>query len=189
MRRHHWAILAAILVALVVWLARPRKAGEPPVVDQKQESAQRSTEKPASQNLALQHLRQAAAEKVAEERRHHDQVAAAIHQAQTARSQTSVLDGPYIKERIHELQPLINECYELALREHPNLEGRLVLSFAIVGEPTLGGVVESLQFVSDGGIADTNLQECVRATLETQTFAPPQNGGRVQVTYPFVFSR
>src|SRR5207302_599684 len=30
MRRHLWAVLAAVVVALIVWLARPRPAGEPP---------------------------------------------------------------------------------------------------------------------------------------------------------------
>jgi hypothetical protein len=194
-RAHHWAILIAVVVALVIWLARPRPAGGPastatnPPAANPANPAHPDAAHPAASPPGRASLRrQAAAAQVAEDRRHHDDVATRIHQAQAAGAKQT-LDGPYIKGRIQELQPLLKECYELALRERPNLAGRLVLSFDIVGEPSLGGIVESLEFVgSDGGIVDTNLQECVRATVETQTFAPPESGGRVKVTYPFVFA-
>ena len=196
MRRHWWAVLIAAVVALVVWLARPRPAGEhadrradPNAGNPNPPSAAGANANPGRNFLrrsdpAATMRRAAAAGRVDEERRHHDDVAARIHQADPKQQ----LDGPYIKARIHDLMPLVRECYDLALRERPTLEGRLVLSFEIAGEPSLGGVVESLEFVSgDGGVVDTTLQDCVRATIETQTFAPPDNGGRVKVTYPFVF--
>jgi len=192
-RAHHWAILIAIVVALIFWLARPRPAGEPPphgsVGNSPAVPSQNAPNAPPSNAPAGRLSRQAAAAKVAEERRRHDDVAARIHQAQTGAA-PQTLDAPYIGARIRELQPLLQECYSLALREHPELQGRLVLSFAIVAEPSLGGVVESLEFVSgDAGVVDPTLRECVRATIETQTFAPPDQGGRVSVTYPFVFAQ
>jgi hypothetical protein len=104
-----------------------------------------------------------------------------------------VLDKDYIRGRITDMLPLIKECYEMALRTDPNLAGRLVVSFDIAGEPGAGGVVERAEIVrkggSDGGdVSHPILDECVQATIESISFAPPAGGGKVSVTYPFVFA-
>jgi hypothetical protein len=106
---------------------------------------------------------------------------------------TRVLDKDYIRGRIKEILPLVEECYEMGLRTDPRLSGRLVVSFDIAGEPELGGMVERAEIVNKGGgdggdITNPTLRECLQATIESITFAPPEGGGRVSVTYPFVFT-
>jgi hypothetical protein len=96
-----------------------------------------------------------------------------------------------VQTSVRALQPLIKECYELALRTQPDLQGRLVVRFEIVAEAGLGGVVEQAQIVRDGdaGVAASPaLDECLKATIESLTFPPPKGRGTIVVTYPFVFA-
>jgi hypothetical protein len=60
--------------------------------------------------------------------------------------------------------------------------------FAIVGDETVGGLVEEAEVEPSEGIdtSDT-LNECLAETVMTLEFPPPQGGGRVLVSYPFVF--
>jgi hypothetical protein len=190
MRRHHWAILLAIVIALVVWLARSKKTSEPSHAGQA--PPVRSEE---AEHSALRKVR-----RHTEDKTRRDELAARISEAQaqsqspsqsgTRPATTPQLDAEYIQGRIRDLLPLLKECYDLALREQPDLAGRLVLHFDIVADPALGGVVESTEIERvDGGANHAALEECVRATVETQTFAPVGKGGRVSVTYPFVFGK
>jgi RNA polymerase sigma factor (sigma-70 family) len=98
------------------------------------------------------------------------------------------LDADYIRERIAELVPLLKECYQNARRVRPDLGGKLVVNFTIVGEPGIGGLVsESSVDAEKSTISDPGMRECVQETLYAAQFRPPAAGGEVQVTYPFVF--
>ncbi len=85
--------------------------------------------------------------------------------------------------------PIMKECYASALKRQPKLAGKLVMKFAIVGDPQVGGVVEDAEFAPESDLQDDEMQTCVRESLSALTFdKPPEGGGRVTVTYPVLFS-
>lgn len=102
------------------------------------------------------------------------------------------LDPQYIRDAIRDLQPLLRECYELALEDarssgRETLEGRLVTRFVIGGEPDVGGVIEESSVMDDSDLRHPLLEECFTETLFTVELPAPEEGGRVTVHYPFVF--
>jgi hypothetical protein len=100
-----------------------------------------------------------------------------------------VLDKDYIQSRIREdLVPIAKECYETALEDQPDLAGKLVMKFAIVGEPDVGGVVDAAEIDPSSTLVHPDLHECMRESMMSLSFAPPDQGGTVQVTYPFEFA-
>lgn len=96
----------------------------------------------------------------------------------------------YIQEVFREeMFPLLRKCYEGALLQQPKLGGRLVLSFSIVGDPSVGGVVEDADIAEESSLQDEEMRTCVRESLMTLTFdKPPSGGGYVTVKYPVEFS-
>ena len=99
-----------------------------------------------------------------------------------------VLEKEYIRARIREIVPLVKECYEEALGRDPDLAGKIVVVFRIAGEPGVGGVVESSEFIeSDSTITDADMVECVLESMYAAEFVAPAGGGVVYVTYPFLF--
>lgn len=99
------------------------------------------------------------------------------------------LDKDYIRDRIqNDFKPLAKECYEAALEADASLGGKLVFSFTIVGDDSVGGIVESVDFAEGSDIEDEELLYCMRESLLSMTFAPPQKGGTVTVTYPMLLS-
>lgn len=101
---------------------------------------------------------------------------------------TRELDAEYIREQMMALVPLVRECYENALREQPQLAGTLVVSFTIVAEPEIGGLVTDSRIDSAAStIHDAAMRECVQETMYGAQFPAPRNGGELQVSYPFDF--
>lgn len=108
---------------------------------------------------------------------------------QAAGPATRELDADYIRSQMQALLPLLKECYENALHDQPELVGKLVVSFTIVAEPDIGGLVtDSAIDAAASTITDAPMRECVRETLYGAQFPAPRNGGEVHVTYPFVFA-
>ncbi len=99
------------------------------------------------------------------------------------------LDKEYIRDRIREdLVPVAVECYESVLADQPDAGGKIVMRFAILGDPDVGGVVDEaavdpLQSDFDNAF----LRECMTQSLMAVNFDAPPEGGRMEVTYPFVF--
>jgi hypothetical protein len=101
------------------------------------------------------------------------------------------LDPEYIRGAIRELQPLLRECYHLALEEAERQgqeapQGRLVTRFVIGGEPDVGGVIEESEVMDESDVRHPLLEECFTETLYTVELPAPEEGGRVTVHYPFV---
>lgn len=99
------------------------------------------------------------------------------------------LDKDYIRDRIREdLVPVAVDCYESVLADQPEAGGKIVMRFAILGDPDVGGVVDEasvdpLQSDFDSAF----LRDCMTESLMAVHFDAPPEGGRVEVTYPFVF--
>jgi hypothetical protein len=98
------------------------------------------------------------------------------------------LDKEYIRESVRELIPVIRECYENALQDDPALGGKLVMKFEILGDEEVGGVVDQVEVDAEQStIGDADMRECMRESMYTLELPPPDAGGSVFVTYPFVF--
>ena len=98
------------------------------------------------------------------------------------------LSRKYIKDAIAEqLVPVARECYESALEDEPELEGKLVVEFMIVGAEEVGGIVESALISPSSTLHNPFLSDCMRESVMAVTFEPPEDGGQVKVSYPFVF--
>lgn len=98
------------------------------------------------------------------------------------------LDKEYIREVVAEdLVPIAVECYESALQDDPELGGNLVLQFSIVGDESVGGIVEEVSLAEGSTLKHPALAECMTESTATLLFDPPDDGGKVVVTYPFKF--
>lgn len=101
---------------------------------------------------------------------------------------TGTLDRGYIRERIKEdLLPIAVECYDSALQDDDQVAGRLTMQFTIVGAEDVGGVVDEVVLTEDTEITHAELVECMTESMMSVTFDPPEGGGTVTVTYPFIF--
>jgi hypothetical protein len=99
-------------------------------------------------------------------------------------------DPEYIRATFREdMFPLLKSCYEGALKRKPDLAGKLVLGFTIVGDHDVGGVIEDADVEDDSTLKDDEMETCVRESLMTLTFdKPPSGGGYVTVRYPIAFA-
>ena len=99
-------------------------------------------------------------------------------------------DPDYIRATFREdMFPLLKSCYEGALKRRPDLAGKLVLNFTIVGDRDVGGVLEDADVADDSTLKDDDMETCVKESLMTLTFdKPPSGGGYVTVRYPVAFS-
>ncbi len=129
------------------------------------------------------------------------------------------LDKDYIREVVREdLAPIARECYEAALERAPDLAGTVILKFSIAGDESVGGIVDEVSFSDatvfqdhgeappEGTHVDTvpatatarpklplaenpEFAECLSESTASVLFDPPEGGGRVEVTFPFVFEQ
>lgn len=98
------------------------------------------------------------------------------------------MEPSYIQGVIRtEFFPMAKHCYgELLSRKDAG--GRLEMSFTIVADPKLGGLVEDVEIASDGGVADEKMTTCMRESMTSLAFRPPAHGGTVTVVYPIEFA-
>ncbi len=126
-------------------------------------------------------------------RRHPEPIPPAADDAPVARDyegeSLGSLPKEYIRDTVQEqVVPLVKECYQDLLEREPDLSGRMVLQFAIMGDESVGGIVDEMEFGADSEIQDLDFRECVSETMMSTVFDPPQGGGKVMVTYPFIFA-
>ena len=99
------------------------------------------------------------------------------------------LTHDYIQARVREdFFPLARSCYETALAKSPKLGGRVVVDFMIVGDAKVGGIVDQAKINDRTDIDDDEFKTCLRESMLSMVFAPPENDGWVTVTYPIVFA-
>ena len=96
-----------------------------------------------------------------------------------AMSRGSIDDG------IRDFMPDIRQCYQEALKEVPDLEGRIMVKFTIKGQDEVGRVIKVS--IKDADFDDAPLEDCIMDVVESIDFDPPQGGGIVIVSYPFLF--
>jgi hypothetical protein len=102
-------------------------------------------------------------------------------------------DDPALRDYIHQkikddYLPLAKSCYENALVKTPDLSGRLVMKFKIVGDKRVGGVVDSVETDPETTMHDDPFLQCVQESMMAVSFDAPPNDGSVTVKYPLIFS-
>ncbi|MDP2274742.1 MAG: TonB family protein [Archangium sp.] len=96
---------------------------------------------------------------------------------------TGSLDKALIREVIQRNRSQIRYCYDKQLLKSPTLAGKVAVTFHISPE----GPVSSAE-VAQSTVADVELESCIVERVRTWVFPKPKGGGKVIVTYPFMFS-
>jgi hypothetical protein len=93
----------------------------------------------------------------------------------------------YVNRAMHEQYfPVARSCYEDLLARDPTAEGKVVLSFAIVGAED-AGVIDRVETQDGTTIDDLEFTQCMRESLYTTVFqAPPPGAEETTVVYPVV---
>ncbi len=95
------------------------------------------------------------------------------------------MDPAYIQSVVRsELFPMVGKCYEELLVRAPRASGRLEISYTILGEEEVGGLVDEVEVTAEGSLVDEKLETCVKESMASVAFRPPANGGKVTVVYP-----
>lgn len=96
----------------------------------------------------------------------------------------------YIHDRIHDdYFPLAKSCYENALVKSPKLAGKLVMSFKIVGDRRVGGVVDSADVDPETTMKDDDeFVTCMKESMMAVSFDAPPDDKPITVKYPISFS-
>lgn len=99
------------------------------------------------------------------------------------------MDPAYIQSVVRsDLWPMVGKCYEELLARVPAAKGRLELSYTILGEEDVGGLVDEVEVKAEGSVVDEELATCVKESTLSIAFRPPANGGKVTVVYPIVLA-
>jgi len=91
----------------------------------------------------------------------------------------------YIRDAVREQYfPIARSCYEELLARQPKAGGKVVLSFAIVGDGD-AGVVDRVEFRDDTTMDDPEFTTCMRESMYSTVFEPPPPGAQeTTVVYP-----
>jgi hypothetical protein len=100
-----------------------------------------------------------------------------------------VLDRQTIRTAVRSVLGDIKSCYEAALADNPNLEGRSVVRMTIVTKNGAGKVSDAEIQPDEGDLDAPTMQQCILLALSHATFPPSVDGEDVVVSYPFVFHR
>lgn len=85
------------------------------------------------------------------------------------------------KRALGTLNTLLGQCYDLGRAEDPTLEGTVVVRFKLVGEPQVGGLLESVEIVDENTtITQQTLRDCLMQQLYALELDPPPVGVTVE---------
>jgi hypothetical protein len=92
-----------------------------------------------------------------------------------------------IRGAMRDRMPELEDCYRDYLAQHPGTAGRVVANFAITGGvEDAQARIQGVRFPMVTVDADL-LERCVAVAVEDLRFEPPDEG-RLEVSYPLVFS-
>jgi hypothetical protein len=91
----------------------------------------------------------------------------------------------YIRNAVREQYfPIARSCYEELLARQPKAKGRIMMSFAIVGDGD-AGVVDRVEFGEGTTMDDPEFTLCMRESMYSTVFEPPPSGTQeTTVVYP-----
>jgi hypothetical protein len=95
----------------------------------------------------------------------------------------------FIQERIrNDFVPMARGCYQELLQRKPEVEGDVVVGFEILGDESVGGVVNSAEIRNESTLRDELLETCLRESFLSVYFDPPPGGARATIRFPFHFA-
>ena len=95
---------------------------------------------------------------------------------------TGGYDADIVKSYIHKQLERLRWCHQMALQDDPEIQGRLVIRFAINSDGTTSKVK-----IRRATVRNTDLKRCVQTTIDTWRFPQTADDSTAVVTYPFVF--
>jgi len=99
---------------------------------------------------------------------------------------TAVLKGALDREIIRrEIRKHLNEvrfCYQKELQGKPDLSGRVMVQFTILGTGRVAGAAIQSSTMNHSGV-----ETCLTQAVTRWSFPQPKDGGIVVVSYPFMF--
>lgn len=93
------------------------------------------------------------------------------------------LDKSLIDAVIKQNMGHISACYDDALRDRPDLAGKITIKFVIAKDGTVSSAV-----VKSTTAAHPGLERCLCEVFMPMQFPEPKGGGIVITSYPFIFS-
>jgi hypothetical protein len=94
----------------------------------------------------------------------------------------------FIHEHIQQdFAPMAKGCYQDLLRREPTAHGDVIVGFTILGDPSVGGVVDSADVREESTLRDPSLETCLRESFLSVYFDPPPKGSQITMRYPFHF--
>lgn len=87
-----------------------------------------------------------------------------------------------IRSSLEKYSVEIQNCYEKRLIPRPNLQGLLVIKWAILNN----GRVDNVQ-IEKSQLNDNQIHTCIKSVIRGISFKPASNRGQVSVSYPFSF--
>jgi TonB family protein len=96
---------------------------------------------------------------------------------------SGTIDREAIRKVIRDNARQIQACYEKALNKNPNLYGKVILEWVIIGN----GRVSSAK-VSSSTLKNSEVENCVLSRLRTWKFPEPPSDQEAVVSYPFLFN-
>lgn len=94
------------------------------------------------------------------------------------------IDREAVRRVVRSALPAFKACYDREYRKDTKLEGKIVVAWEIHEK----GVAKNARIVKDkSSLANSTVEECVRARMLTLRFPEPPAGTVAEVTYPFLF--
>lgn len=101
---------------------------------------------------------------------------------------TGTLPREVIREGILSMRPIVEQCYRDTLRDFPDAEGKVTISFTISAEEDEGRVQLAELDPETTTLIDSMLHDCMLESIGELRFPAPDGDGTVNVKYPFQFS-
>lgn len=93
------------------------------------------------------------------------------------------LDAFVVRQTIRKDLPRIHRCYESALRDEPELAGKVSVRFAVLRK----GHVQAVQVI-ENTTGNPAVERCVARVVGAIRFPSRRTGKSLRFTFPFVFA-
>lgn len=194
-------VVVAAIAVVIWWQRRERVVGaEPPAVASGSAPAAPGSATPPPETMRKidTATRQALLDRIRTAREARAGSAASPATTATAPSATprpslpplpGKLEPSAIRAAVHEVIPLLAECYDNALPRLAVKQGKITVNMKLVGEPEVGTLIEHADVAGDEGFTkDPELMECFQQTMMSIELPPTTEGHEVHITYPMTFS-
>ena len=105
-----------------------------------------------------------------------------------AERKAGTLSREALQESIETLRPIARQCYLDALKDFPDVDGRVMLEFEIISEGGEGRVAMT-EIGEDSTLYESSIHTCLQHHISEVVFDSPGEDAVMKVTYPFHFAQ